>query len=85
MNRTYRNLLIALFIVIFIVGIFILIPMKLMLWIITIAATIFYINLWLVSICTIIIDKKYDSNFDVFYRIILMIVMSLGWGIICWQ
>lgn len=81
-KHKYKNLMIAILIVLGIVAIFVFVPIKLILWISAIWFTLSYINIWLVTICTSVVERKYEQNFDFIYRIICMFLMSILWGII---
>lgn len=73
----------ALFIAISVVGVAIwAIPALYWLYFIAVGSTLFLINLWLVAFCNASIERKYEEKFDVFWRMLIMLIMTISWAAI---
>lgn len=58
-----------------------LVPIKALSFFLALFASIIYFNSCFVSYCTSLIERKYDSNYDVFYRILFIFLACLFWTI----
>lgn len=82
MGKITRNLLLFLLIICGVLSLIFIIPFNYMVYVVAIGTTILYINTWLVSITNAVIEKKYESNYDLIYRIIFMFLMTISWSYI---
>ena len=66
-------------VIVFLAIIIIVTPLDSILFFMALLSSLLYLNTCFVSYCTSLVEKKYDSEYDAFFRILFLIMSALFW------